>query len=120
MSEIIASMAHRSDPWTAAGAARPANPSKAETVSQGNKEYEPLKLIRTTEDKPRSIDDINADHRAIEALAMGHAIRALEQVQNSTSADKSALLALQVAALERSAEIVRARAQKIHPQTTKE
>lgn len=109
MSEIIASLARKSDPWTAAGAARPANPSKAETASQGNKEYAPLKLIRTTTDKTRSIDDINADHRAIEALAMGHAIRALGQVQKSTMADKATLLPMQAAALERAAEIVRTR-----------
>lgn len=107
MSQIIASMARKSDPWTAAGAAPPANPSKAETVNQGNKEYEPLKLIRTTEDKPRSLADIVAEDRAIEMLAQTYADMACTPARKSHAVGKDAYLRSVAAALERASEIIR-------------
>lgn len=82
MSQIIASMAHKRD------------------VPH---------LTRTRPENPRSLADIVAIDRAVEVLALAHAIRVFEQIEKSTAAFMPALTQMQVAALKRAAEIVRAR-----------
>lgn len=66
-----------------------------------------VRLVKGPGDNPRPLADIAAEHRDIELFAKRHVVRALETVQVLPAADKLAVMAMQAAALERAAEIMR-------------